>query len=57
MHYINRVRIEKAQYLMENTNLKVYEVAEKVGFKNPAYFSTTFKKITKLSVMEYKKSM
>lgn len=55
--YINKVRIEKAKYLMKNTSLRVYEIAHTVGFNNPTYFSNMFKKITNLSVMEYRKSL
>ncbi len=34
MHYILTMRIQEAQKLMTTTDLKVYEIAEKVGFKN-----------------------
>lgn len=54
--YINEVRIEEAKKLLTDTNLKVYEIAEKVGFNNSSYFSTMFKKITKQPISEYRKS-
>lgn len=44
--YLTRVRIEKARELLLERNMLVYEVAERVGYKNVPYFSTLFKKIT-----------
>lgn len=55
-YYINVLRISRAKELMDSTNWKVYEIAEAVGYKNPAYFSTIFRKITKVSVSEYRKA-
>ena len=44
--YVNRHRIEKAQALLAQTNLKVYEISERVGFTDYHYFLKIFKKIT-----------
>lgn len=52
--FINKVRIEKAQELLSFSNTLAYEVAEKVGFNDPAYFSAIFKKYTGLSPKEFK---
>lgn len=52
--YINRCRIELAKELIAETGMKVYEIAEAVGFKNTTYFSTTFKKMTNMTVQEFK---
>ena len=41
-HYIRQLRLERAKELLANTDLLVYEVATEVGFKNMAYFSTSF---------------
>ncbi|HUI70791.1 MAG TPA: helix-turn-helix domain-containing protein [Spirochaetia bacterium] len=43
--YIARIRIEEAKRLFAMTRLKVYEVAEKVGFQNVEHFSRLFKKL------------
>ena len=43
---ITEIRIEAAKELLKDSNFKVFEVAEMVGFDNPYYFSTVFKKIT-----------
>ncbi len=45
-NYVNRFRIEKAKALLAQSNLKVYEVAQKVGFTDYHYFLKIFKKIT-----------
>ena len=43
--YVNRIRIGKAKEMILNTNLLVYEIAEKVGYREYAYFVQVFKKI------------
>ena len=52
--YINLARIEKAKELLSDTESLNYEVAEQVGFHDPAYFSAIFKKYTGISPKEYK---
>lgn len=44
--YVTKVRIEKAKSLLMEGKLMVYEVAERVGYKNVPYFTTLFKKHT-----------
>jgi AraC-like DNA-binding protein len=41
--YILNVRMQKAKFLLNNENITISEVAYKVGFSSPAYFSTVFK--------------
>ncbi len=55
--YLNNLRLKYALSLLKNTNLKVYEVAEKVGYSNLSYFSTVFKKNFGQNPFEYKNSM
>ncbi|WP_274652025.1 response regulator [Paenibacillus humicola] len=43
-NYIIRVKMEKAKSLLLERKLKIFEVAENVGYKSIPYFSTTFKK-------------
>ncbi|MEF2964967.1 response regulator [Paenibacillus sp. M1] len=50
--YLTRVRIEKARELLLERNMLVYEVAERVGYRNIPYFSTLFKKITGMNPTE-----
>lgn len=47
------VRMERAKQLLRQTCLKNYEIAEKVGFSDPHYFSIAFKKMTGKTPKEY----
>lgn len=53
--YLIQTRMKKAGELVENTDKKVYEIAEAVGYKNSQYFSVSFKKYFSCTVLEYKK--
>jgi two-component system, response regulator YesN len=44
--YLAGLRIEEAKRLLSETNLKVYEVGETVGYPNVEHFSRLFKKLT-----------
>ncbi len=57
VEYLNKVRIEKAKELLDSGDLKIYEVADMVGFGDPAYFSTVFKSLVKKSPSDYVKSL
>ena len=50
---LTRIRMEKAKELLENTTLKNYEIAEKVGFSDPHNFGISFKKMTGKTPTEY----
>lgn len=52
--YLTRVRIEKAKSYLEDRRLRIYEVADKVGYHNYTYFSKIFKKIVGVSPEEYR---
>ncbi|MCR5323715.1 MAG: response regulator [Lachnospiraceae bacterium] len=52
--YIDRIRIDHAIELLKDENLKVYEIAEKVGYSNVDYFHKKFKKYTGMSPAEYR---
>ena len=42
--YVLQYRLEKAKELLLGTPLKVYEIAERVGFRDVKYFNRVFKK-------------
>ena len=44
--YVNALRVREAQRMLANPTLKVYEVAEQVGFTDYHYFLKIFKKVT-----------
>ena len=51
--YLTRCRMQKAMGFLKEGKLRVYEVAEAVGYKDITYFSGTFKKLTGMSPTEY----
>ena len=55
LKYLNGIRMEKAKQLLQETDLKNYEIAERVGFSDPHYFSIAFKKLTGLTPGRYSK--
>ncbi|HPJ22028.1 MAG TPA: response regulator [Clostridia bacterium] len=54
--YLTAERLERAKILLLSTGLKNYEVAEQVGFPDPNYFSTAFKKRFGMSPSHYRSS-
>ena len=46
-----------AKEMLEQGDLKVYEIAEKLGYESAFYFSKVFKKVTGLSPREYQQSI
>jgi two-component system response regulator YesN len=52
--YLNNVRVKKAKELLKTTNLKVYEIAYEVGYKNSKYFYYIFKKYSGLTPSDYR---
>ena len=53
-NFIRDLRIKKACKLAkENTDLRVSDIAYQVGFKDPKYFATSFKRVTGAQPKEY----
>ena len=57
VEYITETRIAAAKEMLEQGDLKVYEIAEKLGYESAFYFSKVFKKVTGLSPREYQQSI
>ncbi|MGX2959800.1 helix-turn-helix transcriptional regulator [Peribacillus sp. JNUCC 23] len=53
--YLITYRIQKAKELIETSNELVSNIAINVGFSDVKHFSKTFKKVTGLTPMQYKK--
>lgn len=51
--YITQAKVETAKQLMENDNLKIYEIADRLGYESAFYFSKVFKKVEGVSPREY----
>lgn len=52
--YLIRIRMEKAKEYMDNTDYKIYEISDMVGYDTVSYFSVAFKKYTGISPSAYK---
>lgn len=52
--YITCIRMDKAKELLLATDLKVMEISERVGYENPHYFSTVFKKTTGVHPLKFR---
>jgi len=55
--YLTDIRVKKAKYLYETTDLKVYEIADKVGYSDWRYFYSVYKKRTGHSLSKEHKIM
>lgn len=55
--YLNKVRIERACNYLFNSQLKTYEVAYKVGFRDEKYFAKVFKRVTGVNPSQYRKKL
>lgn len=52
--YLTRVRIERAQNLLLNPNLRISEIGFEVGFQSLTHFNRVFKKIAGQSPTDYR---
>lgn len=53
VEFVTATRIKSAKELMATTNLKIYEISDRVGFESPSYFSRVFKRLEGVSPREY----
>jgi AraC family transcriptional regulator of arabinose operon len=54
VQYINKLRLEKAKYLLRTTELTIKEITDMIGFNDPGYFSKMFRKHTGFSPLEFR---
>ncbi|ADL04667.1 response regulator transcription factor [Lacrimispora saccharolytica] len=52
--YLTNYRIEMSKKLILKSNMKIYEIADQVGFGSPYYFSKVFKEIVGMTCKEFK---
>ena len=55
--YLNNLRMEKAKELLGNISLKIYEIADQIGFSDVAYFNRVFKEKYNQTPMQYRQKM
>ena len=56
LEYLTRLRMEKARQLLRTTPMRTAEVGNAVGYPNPQYFTTLFRKTTGMTPMEYREA-
>ncbi|WP_163881046.1 helix-turn-helix domain-containing protein [Paenibacillus favisporus] len=49
-------RIKEARRLLTGSNLKIADIAERVGFESMTHFGRIFKDITSLSPLKYRQT-
>lgn len=54
IQYINKMRIERAKYLLRTTDLQINEIAAGTGFLDVYYFSRSFKSLTGYSPSDFR---
>ncbi|MGO4108113.1 response regulator [Paenibacillus sp. YAF4_2] len=55
--YLLQLRMEAAKEYLRTTEMKTFEIADKVGFADPNYFSLCFKKYEGVSAKEYRNAL
>ncbi|MGI5958581.1 MAG: response regulator transcription factor [Massiliimalia sp.] len=54
--YLRERRISRAKYLLEHTDIKIYEVSEVCGYSDYFYFARVFRKITGQTPSQYREN-
>lgn len=55
MEFYTNIKMQEACKMLRSTDLLIYEIAQKLGYKDPYYFSRLFKKIIGSSPASYRK--
>lgn len=53
--YIQELRIQKSKELLAHTNMPLRDIAYEVGYDNPDYFATAFKRVVHTTPLTYRK--
>lgn len=56
VNYLKEIRIAKARELLEETDLKIIEISNMVGYENEKHFMKIFKAVCGVSPSEYRKN-
>jgi AraC-like DNA-binding protein len=54
MRYYSRLKIEAARAMLSSTNLRVQEIADKLGYENQFNFARAFKRVAGMPPTEYR---
>ncbi|MEG1473429.1 MAG: response regulator [Christensenella sp.] len=52
--YVTKLRMEHAKKLLLTSELRTYEISAQIGYKDPQYFSNSFKKHTGMTPSEFR---
>lgn len=52
--YVTKLKLQKARVLLRNTDMKISEICQTVGFDDSTYFSSVFKKHFQISPSEFR---
>ncbi|WP_409162603.1 response regulator [Paenibacillus sp. KR2-11] len=52
--YLTKVRIDKAKEMLRTSDLRNYEIAERIGYRDAHYFSVAFKKAVGINPTDYR---
>ncbi|MCC8051564.1 MAG: response regulator [Clostridiales bacterium] len=55
--YLRNIRMEEAKRLLSQTQLRVVEISQKVGYENEKHFMKTFKSVYGVSPSEFRKNV
>lgn len=55
--YLKELRMKEAKKLLEETDKKIIEISQMVGYENEKHFMKLFKSICGVSPSEYRKNM
>lgn len=56
VYYLKKIRIDEAKRLLAETDRKVSDIAQMVGYDNEKYFMKTFKSVSGVSATEYRRN-
>lgn len=54
IEYLTNIRMEKAKELLRSSSLRSSEIANEVGYRDPHYFSSLFKKTQECTPLEFR---
>ncbi len=57
VNYLKEIRVEQAQKLLVNTEMRIIEISKKVGYENEKHFMKLFRSMCGVSPTEYRKNM
>ncbi|NBD26554.1 response regulator transcription factor [Paenibacillus glycinis] len=54
LEYVTQIRMDNACIMLRDTNLRIHDIAKRVGYESPSYFGAVFFKRTGLTPNQYR---